>query len=71
MPQDRADYKYMQPVIAGRAGCKRLGESETVCVFVIMLLVLQGLHEGRRVPAGKSVGQFYSQSASLSGCQPT
>lgn len=71
MPQDRADYKYMQPVMAGRAECKRLGESETVCVFVIDAASAAGVHEGRRVPAGKLGSQFYTQSASLSGCQLT
>lgn len=53
--EHRADHKYIQAVTGGRAECKRLGESETVCVFVIDAACAAGATQEqlcpRRLPA--------------------
>lgn len=46
----------MQPVIAGRAECERLGESETICIFVI-----------DAAAASAAAGVYMSIAASQSG----
>ena len=62
--EDRADYKYMQPVIAGRAERERLGESAAVCVFVMDAASAAGATRGQTRP------RLASQPVSFTAGQP-